>query len=640
VIDRRPAAGLALACALVLGACPAPEEPARAPDASVGTGEFGDAAQGLGPLDALGRRFGRVRTRLRDLGLDRELGYRRVFLPEGGGTELPLDLDTDDCATLVALGGSGLRDLRMVLYDGDGREVAEDGIPGEGGLVHVCPQAGPADRLARPYHLVLLSREGSGAVALGGLVGRPDPERGFEGVFDGVLSPRVPVEAVAARLARSLPPLRARGLEPVGEAEYETLAEGGVLRRSVRLERSRCYVILARGDREIADLDLILFDPSGAEIARDLEGDAEPRLEHCPAETGRHTIELRPYEGAGALGWMLLVGPGREPAGSAGEGTPAAAGADEAAAPVERPDPVAALGAAAAGLASRGYDPPLFLVRGGFLAPGESRGHEIVLGPGCTVVLGTAADPGVDLDLYLAREDGEVVDVDTRVQPMARVAACPARSRLFRVTVKSYGREGTYALATLHPPEDVDDMLDLRLEDAASGVRSRGFVEVGRRRPPAVGGRERVLGEGARWTEPVRPSPGRCLAFVAAGDEGVTDLDLLVRDASGTVLASDAGPAPFAGVVRCAPLALDPEALYEVEVVVYRGRGRVRRLLLAQPAPIAPPSSPGAAAPVSDDRPASDDAASGDAASNDPASHDPASDDDDDDDDDHRGAAP
>ncbi len=70
---------------------------------------------------------------------------------------------------------------------------------------------------------------------------------------------------------------------------------------------------------------------------------------------------------------------------------------------------------------------------------------------------------------------------------------------------------------------------------------------------------------------PMNLRAGKCVAIAAAGDEGVEDVDVLLRDASGRLVASDSGPAPYAAVRRCAQAS---ESL-EAQVVLYRGEGDV-----------------------------------------------------------------
>ena len=62
---------------------------------------------------------------------------------------------------------------------------------------------------------------------------------------------------------------------------------------------------------------------------------------------------------------------------------------------------------------------------------------------------------------------------------------------------------------------------------------------------------------------------------VAAGGDGVGDLDLLVRDVDEQLLSADTGPEPWAVVERCAePGALTPDEA-SLEIVPFAGMGPV-----------------------------------------------------------------
>lgn len=530
------------------------------------TGEIGTAAEeevvttglppGPGPLDSLTRQLGRLRARMRDRGYTREVALSRLFALEGEGLAVPIDLRTRGCTTFAALGGGGMRELRMTLYDREGDEVAVDAVPGEGGLVHVCPQERRTP--TAPYYLVFEAIEGSGAIVLGAFESSAGQGGGFEGLFDGILAPRVPFREVEEHLARSRTALRSRGLLPVGEPALDVVAEGEVLRRSFALETGRCYAAVARGGAGVADADLFLFDPAGAEVARDLANDAEARIEHCPEVSGQFTFEARVFAGAGALGLMMLHGPGRDAPGAIAGAEPA-----EQPPPVGEEQPVVALTSVVGGLRDRGYGAPLFLVRDGTIAPGETRTQDVLVGPGCGIVVGAAGPSGVDLDLYLTDESGRAIDRDTGVQPTARVIACPLQVGVLRVTVKAYGREGSYALATLRAPEGIRSVQALRLEEATASLRARGYH-------PA-GDVEAALDEGETFERAVDARRGRCVAFAIAGDEHVEDVDLFLRDASGALVASESGPAPYAAVSRCSS---EDETL-RFGVTMYRGSGSV-----------------------------------------------------------------
>lgn len=550
----RPLA-LALVLATCAGAEPATEGPplARLPD---------DA----GPLDALSRRHAHVRRRMERRGYGAEIGLSRAFVVERRGIAWPLDLTVGKCSTLVALGGGSLRDLSLTLYDGEGDVAATDTVEGEGGLVHVCPR-GPSGARTAPYHLEVRAREGRGAVMVAHFRSMPGEGEGFQGLFDGVLAPRVSFRAVEEHLARSLTALRARGLEPVGPSSLDHVAEGGTVRRTLTLERGRCYVAAGRSGESLRDIDLFLFDEAGVEVARDVGADVEPSIEHCPLETGRFTFELRAFDGAGPVGLAVLSGPSEEPL---------PAPRDEASVDRHGHEPQRALEALVAPLVERGFAAPVFVARDAVIVPGEVRTHDVVIGPGCAVIAGTASEEAMDLDLYLADAEGREVDRDTAVHFTARVRACRPAAEVMRVAVKAYGRDGAYALAVVRAPAQVGGLRALRLEELAAAYRHRGFDQ---RRRWSV-----ALGPGERQERAIPVEAGRCIAVVAAGDEGARDVDLLLRTVAGVLSATDSGSAPYATVSRC----VEEAETVVVEIVLERGRGVVELAHLDGPAPVTP----------------------------------------------------
>ncbi len=552
---------LALPLALLLAAC---AEPAPAPAVALSSLD-GEA----GPLDALNRRHARLRQRMRTRGYGEELGLARHLVLEDRGVALPLDLEVGRCATFLALGGGTLRELDLILYDGEGAEIAADSVSGEGGLVHVCPQA-ESGVTRRPFYLVLDARAGAGAVLVGQFASELDQGEGFDGLFEGVLEPHVPFRDVEAHLAQSRGALRARGFTPLGPAVLERVTEGSVVRVPVELEGGRCYVAVGRGDG-VRDIDLFLFDGAGVEVHRDLASNAEPSIELCPSAGARYTLELRAFEGAGAVGVAIFAGPG-QPVG--------ATVVDPTLEPEPSGDPSLALLALARPLQSRGFGAPLFVSRDAAILPGEVRTHEVVLGPGCGIVAGAASHEGMDLDLYLADEGGREVDSDTAVHSTARVRACRAAPTVLRVAVKAYGRDGAYALAVLPAPAGIASLQALRLEEATAPFRLRGYEEVSTL--------DAVIGDGVRHRIALPTlAPNACIAVAAVGSDEVEDLDLYLLDAAGSVVARDSGPEPHATVSRCAA----GEELLAAEVAMYRGAGQVEiRILQQQPA--SPPEPP------------------------------------------------
>ncbi len=167
------------------------------------------------PLDAITHRLSRVRERLRLRGYRELPRQSRAFVLEGQPRVFPVDLPSGSCSTFVALGSASLRDLRVSVFDGEGAALATEDLPGEAGLVHVCPQT---DARAMSAYLTVEAREGAGTVALAELTSAPGEGDGFEGVFDDVLAPREPFADVEGLLASARTVLRARGLVPDGSA--------------------------------------------------------------------------------------------------------------------------------------------------------------------------------------------------------------------------------------------------------------------------------------------------------------------------------------------------------------------------------------------------------------------------------------
>ncbi len=557
VWQSAPLAGLAVAT--LLGCGPeAPTDRTPAPRSSL------PAAPG--PIDALTRRFSRLRQRLAERGEAPASGPARWFVLEGEGIEAPLDLPTDRCSTLVALGGGGLRDLRLALYDGEGREIAVDAIPGEGALVHVCPSsdaAAPASDHA-PYHLVATSESGAGALLVAGFTIDAGTRPRFDGVFDGLLAPRVERVVVEARLARAREPLVARGLVPESAPTLGTLVEGGTLRRTEELSPDHCYTVVAAATDDLVDADLFVYDPQGAEIAREIGRDAAPALQFCPLEAGLHTIEARAFAGSGGVGLELLRGPAQVAA-----STPVTDASDEPpdarSAGLEDADiaPAAALEPVLASLTARGYGRATRVEGDGAIAPGDERTHALVAPAGCVVVLGAGSGRGADLDLTLTDARGAPLARDTSVQTVARAAFCQPGAGTVHATVKAYGRAGQYALAMVSAPRGIGTPQALRLDEARASFVGRGYRSAS---TSAI-----TLAQGDRRALPFSVRGGTCAALAVAGEPGLTDIDLFLRDADGRLLVRDSGPAPFASVSRCAA---GDETLH-VEVVAYRGSGSV-----------------------------------------------------------------
>lgn len=548
---------LALAALCAAGGCGAgaPEQPAprRAP-----------RTRARQPLDALSRRFSRVREALRRRGYTPQEDTARDFALEGDGFVAALELDASECTTVAGLGGARLLDLRFVLYDAAGARIVADDVPGGAALVHVCPLT------SGRYWLAASSSRGVGAVVYETFVSAPGRGQGFEGVFGGTLVPPPPSEALGRQLEMAAAGLLARGAEVVDGPWVETLAEGSVARRTVSLTAGDCYVVAAHAAGSDRDVDLFLFDPSGAEVARDLRPGASFVLSHCAATSGPHTVELRTFEGSGSVAVIVA----RVPAPAADAGAPE---------PRRGFDPDVAVDEELATLERRGYRRVSDRLHGVALTTGAVATHEIVLSSGCTTLL-VAGGAGVgDIDLYLYGADGSTLDRDVGLDLVSRVIACVTDQTAVRLEVKMFSGAGGYVLGRAISPLAIDGIVAARLDLGGAPYRARGFVTS---RPA----REVTLAEGERQIIDLEQAAGECAAFVAAGDTGLLDVDLVVRDADGRVLASDTGTRAWAAVSVCT----SAHTSLRVEVRAYRGSGTTAvELLTATAGSLAPPASRG-----------------------------------------------
>lgn len=510
-----------------------------------------------GPLDALARRFARLRDRMRERGGRQVHGPARYFALEAEGTVVPVDLPADRCTTFVALGGGTAQEVVATVYDQDGAEIVRDEIANEGALVHVCPPARRIGERSGTFYLTLESKSGAGAILVAQFESARDAQPHFDGLFADVLVAEVPAREVETLLARSRGALRARGFQPLSPSAFDSLSQGGVLRRSVPMQTEHCYVIVARGSSGVRDVDVSLYDADGAEVGRDLRGDAEPLLEYCPTASGTYRVEARLFQGAGAVGLMMLEGPLAHEARSTVPGpTPSEEGDDA--------HESRALRTTIDALVARGYTSSSSIASDVQTSPGEVRVHDIMLESGCSVIVGAATRDDTDLDLYLSDSaSSAVLDEDVGMQSLARVSACVTEPTAVRLATKTYGTNSAYSVALLRAPTTIGNFMALGIDESTAAFRARGYR--------VAAENHLTLEEGERQTIEVAIAGPACVALAVAGAGGIDDVDMFLKDAAGHLLASESGPEPYAAVSHCSERA----QTLSLELVMYRGGGAI-----------------------------------------------------------------
>jgi len=93
--------------------------------------------------------------------------------------------------------------------------------------------------------------------------------------------------------------MSAMGLVQSGEISEGSLAEGGVARVTSHMRAGDCYTIVAFGGEGVRDLDVVVMDDTGTEVATDRTTDAQAAAQLCPEAEGDYQIAVRMTQGNG-----------------------------------------------------------------------------------------------------------------------------------------------------------------------------------------------------------------------------------------------------------------------------------------------------------------------------------------------------
>ena len=71
------------------------------------------------------------------------------------------------------------------------------------------------------------------------------------------------------------------------------------------MRAGRCYTFVAAASTGIVDLDVIVFDAEGGEVARDTTAASRVATRLCPPQTGTYHVAVRAAQGNGvfAMRW-------------------------------------------------------------------------------------------------------------------------------------------------------------------------------------------------------------------------------------------------------------------------------------------------------------------------------------------------
>lgn len=253
-------------------------------------------------------------ARLSKEGYTRSEQPRGIVLQQGQDRNFPLNLEAGTCYAFASLGGPGATDTDVFVVDGAGNELARDTEQGQEGLARFCaPTTGSYTLRARMYR-------GHGPLFVAGYAKTPEPQQHAQ-----TAPPTPPSQPLIEAHSQAGPGLeenfrlldadmQARGYQSYGDPSRGQLGEGQTRDFPIELEGGKCYAILAVGDNGVRDMNLVMLDPSGKALDRDIEQNARPVVRVCPQKSGQFTMRMQMVQGSG----KFVYAPYRWPRGTHG----------------------------------------------------------------------------------------------------------------------------------------------------------------------------------------------------------------------------------------------------------------------------------------------------------------------------------
>jgi hypothetical protein len=109
--------------------------------------------------------------------------------------------------------------------------------------------------------------------------------------------------------------MTAMGLSQSGVLSEGSLGEGAEAAIPATMAPGTCYTVLALGGGGVSDIDVVVRDASGTEVARDSTADGEAATQVCPSYGGTYTLAVRMTRGSG--GYVVSAWSGGSPSASA-----------------------------------------------------------------------------------------------------------------------------------------------------------------------------------------------------------------------------------------------------------------------------------------------------------------------------------
>lgn len=118
--------------------------------------------------------------------------------------------------------------------------------------------------------------------------------------------------------------MTAMGLVQSGEISEGSLPEGGVARFTTHLRAGDCYTMVAFGGEGVANIDVVVLDETGTEVATDRTQDTQAAAQFCPDADGEYQVAVRMASGNGSYvvtSWSGMPRAGGAVASGSGRGS-------------------------------------------------------------------------------------------------------------------------------------------------------------------------------------------------------------------------------------------------------------------------------------------------------------------------------
>jgi hypothetical protein len=338
--------------------------------------------------------------------------------------------------------------------------------------------------------------------------------------------------------------LRQANYEPVGPVSHGTLDAYGITAIPVDIRRGYCYTLAAIGQTG-TDLNLVVLDPRGQDIAHNVLTDEHPWVSFCAQRGGRFVIRLQMARGSGEYFFApYQTARGRGAAdltsffggGAAAPTGPAVATLDS-----ETQARIAALDSTlAAERYSRVGDP-----QGLQLNEHDERLFQLSLEAGRCYAFASLGGPGTtDTDVYLVDGSGHWIQADSSADRDGLVRFCSPSSGQFTLQIRLLHGSGSvftaaYVQAPAGPAPTTAPVEPVIADTSTAGagldenfalldadMRARGYESFG-------APQHATLAEGGTQEYEVDLEGDKCYAILAVGDSGVRNMDLTLLDSAG-----------------------------------------------------------------------------------------------------------